>query len=155
MDHSRVLTEPSQVDPMTAEIRKKTLNERTHVLPDGTIIGRDQAAAWVLWQLGQDILRSETVCGGNSGNRRQSRVSGLAAVVHCVKIAPGMHLGCPRGRAAARGFATASPSVSHLQGQSCQPQRRRAWSGGPMSSAPTTAVVKPQGVRRPPLPIVY
>jgi putative transposase len=50
---------PSQVDPITAEIRKKTLNERTHVLPDGTIIGRDQAAAWVLWQLGQDILRSE------------------------------------------------------------------------------------------------
>jgi putative transposase len=50
---------PSQVDPITAEIRKKTLNERTHVLADGTIIGRDQAAAWVLWQLGQDILRSE------------------------------------------------------------------------------------------------
>jgi len=26
-----------------SEIRKKTLNERTHVLPDATIIGRDQA----------------------------------------------------------------------------------------------------------------
>jgi putative transposase len=50
---------PSQVDPITGEIHKKTLSEREHVLPDGTVIGRDQAAAWVLWQLGQDILRSE------------------------------------------------------------------------------------------------
>jgi putative transposase len=50
---------PSQVDPITGEIRKKALSEREHGLPDGTVIGRDQAAAWVLWRLGQDILRSE------------------------------------------------------------------------------------------------
>jgi hypothetical protein len=30
-----------------------------HVLPDGRIIGRDQAAAWVLWNIGQRILGEE------------------------------------------------------------------------------------------------
>lgn len=50
---------PSQVDPVSGEIRKKTLGEREHVLSDGTVIGRDQAAAWVLWNIGQSVLRSE------------------------------------------------------------------------------------------------
>ncbi len=36
---------PSQTDPISLEVRKKGLNERTHTLPDGRIIGRDQAAA--------------------------------------------------------------------------------------------------------------
>ncbi len=50
---------PSQTDPVCGEVRKKSLGERTHVLPDGRIIGRDQAAAWVLWNIGQRILGEE------------------------------------------------------------------------------------------------
>jgi putative transposase len=50
---------PSQTDPISGVVRKKTLSERTHILPDGTVIGRDQAAAWVLWNIGQDIIGSE------------------------------------------------------------------------------------------------
>lgn len=50
---------PSQTDPVSGEVRKKALDERTHTLPDGTVIGRDQAAAWVLWNIGQRILGEE------------------------------------------------------------------------------------------------
>jgi putative transposase len=50
---------PSQTDPVSGEVRKKSLNERTHTLPDGRVIGRDQAAAWVLWNIGQRILGEE------------------------------------------------------------------------------------------------
>lgn len=39
---------PSQTDPVSGEIRKKALSERTHTLPDGRVIGRDHAAALVM-----------------------------------------------------------------------------------------------------------
>ena len=50
---------PSQTDPVSGEVRKKSLDERTHVLPEGRVIGRDQAAAWVLWNIGQRLLGEE------------------------------------------------------------------------------------------------
>ena len=40
-------------------MRKKALSNRIHVLPDGKEIGRDQAAAWVLWNIGQWMLGEE------------------------------------------------------------------------------------------------
>lgn len=46
---------PSQKDPISGAVRKKSLSERTHILPDGCIISRDQAAAWVLWNIGQEL----------------------------------------------------------------------------------------------------
>lgn len=36
---------PSQTDPVDGTVKKKTLKERRHTLPDGRVIGRDQAAA--------------------------------------------------------------------------------------------------------------
>lgn len=50
---------PSQTDPLSGAVRKKALSERTHTLPDGRVIGRDQAAAWVLWNIGQKIMGEE------------------------------------------------------------------------------------------------
>jgi putative transposase len=50
---------PSQTDPVDGSVRKKALSNRIHVLPDGREIGRDQAAAWVLWNIGQRILGEE------------------------------------------------------------------------------------------------
>ena len=50
---------PSQTDPVSGAVRKKALSERTHILPDGQVIGRDQASAWVLWNIGQRILGEE------------------------------------------------------------------------------------------------
>lgn len=47
---------PSQIDPVDGSVRKKALSNRIHVLPDGKEIGRDQAAAWVLWNIGQWML---------------------------------------------------------------------------------------------------
>jgi len=46
---------PSQTDPVSGEVRRKMLSEREHTLPDGTVITRDQAAAWVLWNIGQEL----------------------------------------------------------------------------------------------------
>jgi putative transposase len=46
---------PSHTDPVNGAVHKKALSERTHVLPEGRAIGRDQAAAWVLWTIGQRI----------------------------------------------------------------------------------------------------
>ncbi|MGY2049127.1 hypothetical protein [Methylobacterium sp. JK268] len=31
------------------------MGERTHTLPDGRVISRDQASAWVLWNIGQEL----------------------------------------------------------------------------------------------------
>lgn len=53
------------------------MGERTHSLPDGCVISRDQAPAWVLWNTGRETGR-----GSEPGNRGQSRDSGLRAVVH-------------------------------------------------------------------------
>jgi putative transposase len=50
---------PSQTDPIDGSVRKKALSERTHVLPDGRVIGRDEASAWVLWSIGQRVLGQE------------------------------------------------------------------------------------------------
>jgi putative transposase len=46
---------PSQTCPVSGVVRKKSLGERTHTLPDGRVITRDQAAAWVLWNIGQEL----------------------------------------------------------------------------------------------------
>jgi putative transposase len=43
---------PSQTDPISGAVRKKSLSERTHVLPDGRVIGRDQAAALTMLAVG-------------------------------------------------------------------------------------------------------
>lgn len=50
---------PSQTDPVSGAVRKKSLDEREHTLPDRRVIGRDQASAWVLWNIGQRILGEE------------------------------------------------------------------------------------------------
>ena len=52
---------PSQTDPVDGSVRKKKLSNRIHILPDGQSIGRDQASAWVLWNIGQQILGAERV----------------------------------------------------------------------------------------------
>lgn len=36
---------PSQTDPISGKVCKKPLSQRTHTLPDGRVIGRDEAAA--------------------------------------------------------------------------------------------------------------
>jgi putative transposase len=46
---------PSQTCPISGVVRKKSLSERTHVLPDGRVVTRDQASAWVLWNIGQEL----------------------------------------------------------------------------------------------------
>ena len=50
---------PSQTCPVSGEFRKKSLSERTHVLPDGRVITRDQASAWVLWNIGQELSAAD------------------------------------------------------------------------------------------------
>lgn len=50
---------PSQTDPISGEVKKKALSERTHVLPDGRIIGRDQAAALSMLRAGLKLLGRE------------------------------------------------------------------------------------------------
>ncbi len=39
---------PSQTCPVSGEVVKKSLSQRTHTLPDGSVIGRDHAAAMVI-----------------------------------------------------------------------------------------------------------
>lgn len=52
---------PSQTDPISGLVRKKALSERTHTLPDGRVIGRDEASALVLLRLGlEDLGRVST-----------------------------------------------------------------------------------------------
>ena len=46
---------PSQTCPVSGEVRQKGLSERIHTLPDGRVITRDQASAWVLWNIGQEL----------------------------------------------------------------------------------------------------
>ena len=43
---------PSQTDPFTGEVKKKSLSQRVHVTADGRVIGRDVAAAMVILQVG-------------------------------------------------------------------------------------------------------
>jgi len=51
---------PSQTCPVSGAVRKKGLGERTHTLPDGRVISRDQASAWVLWNIGQELAAGES-----------------------------------------------------------------------------------------------
>ena len=53
----------SQTDPVDGSVGKKVLSNRIHVLPDGQKIGRDQAAAWVLWNIGQRIYIGQRILG--------------------------------------------------------------------------------------------
>jgi putative transposase len=69
---------PSQTDPMDASVRKKALSERIHVLPDGREIGRDQASAWVLWNIGRHILASERGSPVRAGSSRTETVARAA-----------------------------------------------------------------------------
>jgi putative transposase len=50
---------PSQTDPISGEVRKKPLSQRTHTLPDGRVIGRDEAAALVMLRVGLEKLGRE------------------------------------------------------------------------------------------------
>lgn len=50
---------PSQTCPVSGKVRRKSLGERTHALPDGRVISRDQASAWVLWNIGQELAAAE------------------------------------------------------------------------------------------------
>jgi len=50
---------PSHTDPISGEVRKKTLSERTHALPDGRAIGRDQAAALTMLVAGLRLAGRE------------------------------------------------------------------------------------------------
>lgn len=56
-------TRPSQTDPISGVVRKKTLAERHHTLPDGTVIGRDEAAALVMLRIGLKQLGREPAWG--------------------------------------------------------------------------------------------
>jgi putative transposase len=49
----------SQTDPVDGSVQKKVLPERTRILQDRQRIGRDQAAARMLWNIGQHILGGE------------------------------------------------------------------------------------------------
>lgn len=50
---------PSQTDPFSGEVVKKPLSQRTHTLPDGQVIGRDEAAALVMLRVGLKQLGRE------------------------------------------------------------------------------------------------
>lgn len=50
---------PSQTDPFTGEVAKKPLSQRTHTLPDGRVIGRDEAAALLMLRVGLRQLGRE------------------------------------------------------------------------------------------------
>ncbi|MGO9543606.1 MAG: zinc ribbon domain-containing protein [Rhodomicrobium sp.] len=66
---------PSQTCPVSWERRKKSLAERTHVLPDGRIIGRDHASALVMLAVGLRQLGREPAWTRASGSEtaNQSR----------------------------------------------------------------------------------
>ena len=70
---------PSQTDPVDGSVRKKALSERVHVLPDGRAIGRDQAAAWVLWNIGQRILGAERRDGPGRAGSEGAEAAAVAA----------------------------------------------------------------------------
>lgn len=61
--------------------RRSFIREPMHVLPDGRIIGRNQAVVWVLWSIGGEFWVTNRP-GRARPKRCQRRVSALAAVVH-------------------------------------------------------------------------
>ena len=60
---------PSQTCPVSGKVHKKRLDERSHTLPDGQVIGRDQAAAWVLHNIGLNLRRQDAL--HSAGDRRE------------------------------------------------------------------------------------
>ena len=50
---------PSQTCPLSDEVVKKPLRQRTHTLPNGRVIGRDQAAALSMLVAGLRLLGRE------------------------------------------------------------------------------------------------
>ena len=50
---------PSQTDPINGAVKKKPLSQRHHVLPDGRIIGRAQAAALSMLVVGLRLAGRE------------------------------------------------------------------------------------------------
>jgi putative transposase len=58
-----LIHKPSQTDCISGEIKKKSLNQRTHTLPDGTIISRDENAArnLIKFALGTSVILGSSV----------------------------------------------------------------------------------------------
>ena len=46
---------------LLTNLHKKRLDERSHTLLDGQVIGRDQAAAWVLHNIGLNLRRQDAL----------------------------------------------------------------------------------------------
>lgn len=56
---------PSQTCPISGRVVKKALSQRTHTLPDGRVIGRDEAAALSMLRVGLTQLGREPAWGAN------------------------------------------------------------------------------------------
>jgi putative transposase len=56
---------PSQTDPFSLNVVKKPLSQRTHTLPNGRVIGRDEAAALVMLRVGLKELGREPAWASN------------------------------------------------------------------------------------------
>lgn len=52
---------PSQTVPISGDIVKKSLPQRTHTSADGRVIGRDEAAALVMLRVGLTKIAREPV----------------------------------------------------------------------------------------------
>jgi putative transposase len=66
---------PSQTDPISGKVCKKPLSQRTHTLPDGRVIGRDEAAALSMLVVGLRLSGREPswTCTSASETVHQSR----------------------------------------------------------------------------------
>lgn len=53
--------EPSRTVPISGDIVKKSLSQRTHTLADGRVIGCDEAAALVMLRVGLTQIAREPV----------------------------------------------------------------------------------------------
>ena len=68
---------PSQTDPISGKVCKKPLSQRTHTLPDGRVIGRDEAAALSMLVVGLRLSGREPswTCASASETVHQSRIA--------------------------------------------------------------------------------
>lgn len=66
---------PSQTDPISGKVCKKPLSQRTHTLPDGRIIGRDEAAALTMLVVGLRLSGREPSWTVRSETVHQSRIA--------------------------------------------------------------------------------
>ena len=112
---------PSKTDPGAGAARTKALCERRHILPDGTVIGRDQE----LWNIGQNILRSEQAVAARLENRPSQPRRGLMAVVHSLILDPQAYLSDAIGPGSRTIRPSASPSFSPGTGSRSLPNWRR------------------------------